>query len=208
MYVCVQVEFPHENRWKNILVSVQHTCLEWAGTLNPKPYALSPKPFVLLGPKPIYVSSGPIQVCSLYVCVEINAQKHENIRLCFYFHFLYICCIMYASAMSALRVLLPAPKTFPFFLEQSYFKHAPKPFSHFHKNIPSLFFHQQEASGTHLRRFRAAFSRSSGSSRASSSLPPTPPTSPGMFVFSKQIVFQKKEAVVDSLRFCARNPES
>ena len=37
MYVCMQAEFPHENGWKNILVSVQHTCLEWAGTLNPKP---------------------------------------------------------------------------------------------------------------------------------------------------------------------------
>ena len=50
---------------------------------------------------------------------------------------------------------------------------------------------QQEASGTHQRRFRAVFSRSSGSLRASSSSLPTPPTSLGTFLssFSNFVVY-------------------
>eukprot|EP00802_Teleaulax_amphioxeia_P008102 Tamp_08110.p3 GENE.Tamp_08110~~Tamp_08110.p3 ORF type:complete len:136 (+),score=17.28 Tamp_08110:1515-1922(+) len=42
-----QAEFPHENGWKNILVSVQHTCLEWAGGKWHTPKTFSGRFFAL-----------------------------------------------------------------------------------------------------------------------------------------------------------------
>ena len=29
-----QAEFTYEMRWKNVLLSIQHTCLEWAGGIT------------------------------------------------------------------------------------------------------------------------------------------------------------------------------